>query len=176
MKIYFVSLGCDKNRVDSEMMLGILSERGHEITFDETEADAVVINTCAFIHDAKEESINTILEMAELKKTGHLKYLIAAGCLAERYKDEMLEEIDELDAIVGTAAYADIADALEACEKGTRPKIMRDIDSKPVYAKRIVTTVNHFAYLKIAEGCDKHCTYCIIPSLRGRYRSIPMED
>ncbi|MBR0085242.1 MAG: 30S ribosomal protein S12 methylthiotransferase RimO, partial [Lachnospiraceae bacterium] len=119
---------------------------------------------------------NTILEMAELKKTAHLKYLIAAGCLAERYKDEMLEEIEELDAIVGTASYADIADALEACTKGLRPRVMRDIDSKPVYAKRIVTTVNHFAYLKIAEGCDKHCTYCIIPSLRGRYRSIPMED
>lgn len=177
MKILFISLGCDKNLVDTEMMLGMLTQRGHSITNDEAEADVVVINTCCFINDAKEESINTILEMAELKKSGDIKALIVTGCLAQRYKEEIQKEIPEVDEILGTTAIDAIADSIDEVLKGCSHNHIEDINRKPVYdKKRIVTTGGHYAYLKIAEGCDKHCSYCIIPKVRGNYRSIPMES
>lgn len=177
MKILFISLGCDKNLVDTEMMLGMLEEKGFSFTDDETEAEAVVINTCCFIGDAKEESIGTILEMAELKKSGQLKALIVAGCLAQRYKEEIQREIEEVDAIIGTTAIDTIVTTLEDILNGKQNNHIEDINKKPVYGKkRIMTTGGHFAYLKIAEGCDKHCTYCIIPKVRGNFRSIPMEN
>lgn len=177
MKILFISLGCDKNLVDTEMMLGMLTEKGYEITDDEREADAVVVNTCCFIHDAKEESIHTILEMAELRKSGDVKALLVAGCLAQRYREEIQEEIPEVDAIIGTTAIDSIVTALEEILAGKKQNHMEDVNRKPVYdKKRIVTTGGHYAYLKIAEGCDKHCSYCIIPKVRGNYRSIPMES
>lgn len=177
MKILFISLGCDKNLVDTEMMLGMLTQRGHSITDDEAEADVVVINTCCFINDAKEESINTILEMAELRKSGEIKALIVTGCLAQRYKEEIQTEIPEVDEILGTTAIDAIADSIDEVLKGCSHNHIEDINRKPVYdKKRIVTTGGHYAYLKIAEGCDKHCSYCIIPKVRGNYRSIPMES
>ena len=177
MKIMFISLGCDKNLVDTEMMLGILAEQGFTFTDAEEEAEAVVVNTCCFINDAKEESINTLLEMAELKKSGQLKALIAAGCLAQRYKEEIQKEIPEVDAILGTMAIEQIAEALNGVLAGESRNRYRDMNETPVYGKkRVVTTGGHYAYMKIAEGCDKHCTYCIIPKVRGNYRSIPMES
>lgn len=177
MKIMFISLGCDKNLVDTEMMLGILAEKGFSFTDMEEEAEAVVVNTCCFINDAKEESINTLLEMAELKKSGQLKALIAAGCLAERYREEIQKEIPEVDAILGTMAIEQVAQALEEVLAGEGQNHYRDTNAAPAYGKkRIVTTGGHYAYMKIAEGCDKHCTYCIIPKVRGNYRSIPMES
>ncbi len=177
MKILFVSLGCDKNLVDTEMMLGQLYEKGYEFTDEEEQADIVIVNTCCFIGDAKEESINTLLEMGQLKKTGNVKALIATGCLAERYKKEIREEIPEVDAVLGTMAIDEITQAVTEALDGKGGNHYRDINAEPVYGKkRIVTTGGHFAYLKIAEGCDKHCTYCIIPKVRGRYRSIPMES
>lgn len=177
MKIMFVSLGCDKNLVDTEVMLGQLAERGYEFTDDEEQADIVVVNTCCFINDAKEESINTLLEMAELKKEGKLKALLAAGCLAERYREEIQAEIPEVDAILGTMAIDVVADAIEEVLAGQGRNHYRDVSGVPVYGrKRVITTGGHYAYLKIAEGCDKHCTYCIIPKVRGKYRSIPMES
>lgn len=176
-KILFVSLGCDKNLVDTEMMLGMLSERGYGFTDDEEEADIVVVNTCCFVNDAKEESINTLLEMAELRKTGHVKVLIAAGCLAQRYREEIQKEIPEVDAIVGTTAIETIADTVDEVLAGMGHNHIADCNGAVTYGKkRIVTTGGHYAYLKIAEGCDKHCTYCIIPKVRGNYRSIPMES
>lgn len=177
MRILFISLGCDKNLVDTEMMLGILVEKGYTITDDENEADVVVVNTCCFINDAKQESINTLLEMAELRKNGNINALIAAGCLAQRYREEILTEIPEVDSIVGTTAIDVIADAVDEVLSGNAKNHIEDINKKPVYdKKRIVTTGGHFAYLKIAEGCDKHCSYCIIPKVRGNFRSIPMES
>lgn len=177
MKILFISLGCDKNLVDTEVMLGMLTGKGYSITDDEQEADAVVVNTCCFINDAKEESINTILEMAQLRSAGQIKALVVAGCLAQRYKEEIQEEIPEVDAIVGTTAIDAVVEALENVLKGNARNFIADINRKPVYGKkRIVTTGGHYAYLKIAEGCDKHCAYCIIPKVRGNYRSIPMES
>ncbi len=173
MKVLLISLGCDKNLVDSEVMLGLLNKAGHELTNDETEAEAVVINTCAFISDAKEESINTIIEMGRLKKTGKLKKLIVAGCLSQRYKDEIMEELPEIDVIIGATNYDKIVEAIGTDEQA----IVDDINytPKPV-SERIVTTNAAMAYFKIAEGCNKLCTYCIIPHIRGRYRSIPMEN
>lgn len=177
MKILFVSLGCDKNLVDSEVMLGVLDKKGYSFTDDETEADIVVINTCCFINDAKEESVNTILEMAELKKEGKIKALIVTGCLAQRYQKEIRKEIEEVDAVVGTTAIDKIADVLEEALKGNGKEHILPLDIRPSgNRKRMVTTGGHYAYLKIAEGCDKCCTYCIIPKVRGRYRSIPMEE
>ncbi len=177
MKILFVSLGCDKNLVDSEMMLGMLGDKGFTFTDDETEADIVVVNTCCFIGDAKEESINTLLQMSELRESGQLKALIAAGCLAQRYREEIQEEIPQVDAIIGTTAIEDIVSAVEEVLAGNSQNHYRDINEKPVTGqKRVVTTGGHFAYLKIAEGCDKHCTYCIIPKVRGSFRSVPMEN
>lgn len=176
MKILFLSLGCDKNLVDSEVMLGMLTSRGYEITDDENEADIVVINTCCFIHDAKEESIQNILEMAEYRKTGRVKALIVTGCLAQRYRQEILDEIPEVDEVLGTTAIDQIIRAVEQALEGRKEVILSDLDRLPLPdEKRAVSTGGHFAYLKIAEGCDKHCTYCIIPKLRGRYRSIPMD-
>ena len=176
MKILFVSLGCDKNLVDSETMLGILGGRGYTFTDEETEADVIVVNTCCFINDAKEESINTILQMAEYRKTGPCKALIVAGCLAQRYKEEITQEIEEVDAVLGTASYENIAEAIEEALGGQHPMIMDPLDVPVHTGKRMLTTGGHYAYLKIAEGCDKHCTYCIIPKVRGAYRSVPMEE
>jgi len=177
MNILFVSLGCDKNLVDSEMMLGMLREKGYSFTDDESEADIVVVNTCCFIGDAKEESINTLLEMAELKTTGQIKALIAAGCLAQRYREEIQKEIPQVDAIIGTMAIEEIAAAIEEALAGSGKNHYRDLNSRPPFTQdRVLTTGGHFAYLKIAEGCNKRCTYCIIPKVRGDYRSIPMEE
>lgn len=174
MKILFISLGCDKNLADSEEMLGLLTGNGHEIVDSEEEADAIVINTCCFIHDAKEESVNTILEMAEYKKTGTCKILIVTGCMAQRYKEEITEEIPEVDAVLGTTSYGDIVKALNEVEAGHVFQEFKDINALPEDSgRRVITTGGHFGYLKIAEGCDKHCTYCIIPSLRGKFRSVP---
>ena len=176
MKILFISLGCDKNLADSEEMLGLLTAGGHEITDDETQADAIVINTCCFIKDAKEESVETILEMAEYKKTGSCHALIVTGCMAQRYQKEIIEEVPEVDAVLGTTSYGDIVKALEEAVAGNHFEEFRDIDYLPdTGSKRVLTTGGHFGYLKIAEGCDKHCTYCIIPKLRGKFRSVHME-
>lgn len=177
MKLLFISLGCDKNLADSESMLGLLSEAGYVMTDDETEAEVIVINTCCFIQDAKEESIQNILEMAEYKKKGHLKALIVTGCLAQRYRQEIIDEIPEVDAVIGTTAYDEILSAIEDALNGQYSLRLNDLQRLPeVKAKRQVTTGGHYAYLKIAEGCDKHCTYCIIPKLRGKFRSVPMEQ
>ncbi len=177
MKIMFVSLGCDKNLVDTEMMLGMLAEKGYTFTDDEMQADVIVVNTCCFIGDAKEESINTLLEMAELRKNGQIKALLAAGCLAQRYREEIQQEIPEVDAVLGTMAIDQIVQAVEEVLAGKKRNHYRDLSTKPLEgSRRIVTTGGHFAYLKIAEGCDKHCTYCIIPKVRGNYRSVPMEE
>lgn len=176
MKILFISLGCDKNLVDTEVMLGMLASRGYEMTNDEQEADIIVINTCCFIHDAKEESIQNILEMAEYKKNGSAKALIVTGCMAERYRQEILDEIPEVDEVLGTTAYDRILDAVDAALAGQHEVMTADLGALPLpETKRLVTTGGHFAYLKIAEGCDKHCTYCIIPKIRGNFRSVPME-
>lgn len=176
-KILFISLGCDKNLVDSEVMLGILADRDFEMTDTEDDADIIIINTCCFINDAKEESINTILEMAEYKKTGPCKALIVTGCLAQRYKQEIVDEIPEVDAVIGTSKYDEIFDAVDQALKGSHFLDVDDLDRLPsVPGKRILTTGGHYAHLKIAEGCDKHCTYCIIPKIRGNYRSVPMEQ
>ena len=176
MKILFVSLGCDKNLADTESMLGLLASRGYEMTDDEADADVIVINTCCFIHDAMEESIQNILDMAEYRKSGQAKALIVTGCLAQRYRQEILDEIPEVDEVLGTTAFDRILDAVDAALSGERGVMLADPDALPLpETKRLVTTGGHYAYLKIAEGCDKHCTYCIIPSLRGRFRSVPME-
>ena len=176
MKILFISLGCDKNLADSEEMLGLLTGSGHEIVDSEEEAEAIVINTCCFIHDAKEESVNTILEMAEYKKTGKCKALVVTGCMAQRYKEEITQEIPEVDAVLGTTSYGDIVKALNEVQAGHVFQEFRDINELPEdCGHRVITTGGHFGYLKIAEGCDKHCTYCIIPSLRGKFRSVPEE-
>lgn len=176
-KVLFISLGCDKNLTDSEEMLGMLVENGYEITNDETEAEVIVINTCAFIHDAKEESVNTILEMARYKEEGTCKALLVTGCLAQRYKEEIAGEIPEVDAVLGTASYDEIIKALNQVFSGESFLEFKDINSLPKHSrKRVITTGGYFEYLKIAEGCDKHCTYCIIPKLRGNFRSIPMEQ
>ena len=177
MKILFISLGCDKNLVDSEVMLGLLAQKGHTITSDEQDADAVVINTCCFIHDAKEESIQTILEMAALKEQG-LKALIVTGCLAQRYKEEILQEIPEIDAVLGTTSYASIVDAVEEAAAGHAYSRYDPIDYLPDNSgvERMITTGTYMAYMKIAEGCDKRCTYCVIPKIRGSYRSVPMPE
>ena len=176
MNILFVSLGCDKNLVDTEVMLGLLASRGHQMVDSEDVADVIVVNTCCFIHDAKEESIQTILEMAEYRKEGRCKALIVTGCLAQRYKQEIFDEIEEVDAVLGTTSYDKIVEAIDEALEGHKSLEMTDVDALPeVSAKRLVTTGGHFAYLKIAEGCDKHCTYCIIPKIRGNFRSVPME-
>ena len=182
MKILFISLGCDKNLVDSEVMLRILDEKGYQMTDDETEADIIIINSCCFVNDAKEESIQTILDMARYKEIGNLKALIVTGCLAQRYQDEIFKEIPEVDAILGTTSYEEIANVIEGvlsdspAERGDSKMVMEDLNKLTDTEKgRLVTTGGHYAYLKIAEGCDKCCTYCIIPHIRGKFRSVPME-
>ncbi len=176
MNILFISLGCDKNLVDSEVMLGLLDAKGYQIVDDEALAEVIVVNTCCFIHDAKEESIQTILEMAEYKETGRLKALIVTGCLAQRYQQEIQKEIPEVDAVLGTTSYDRIVQTVEEALLGKGHMEIGALDVLPaVEEKRLVTTGGHYAYLKIAEGCDKRCTYCIIPKLRGNYRSVPME-
>lgn len=177
MKLLFISLGCDKNLVDSEVMLGELSKRGYSFTEDETEAEIIVINTCCFINDAKEESINTILEMAECKNSGSCKALIVTGCLAQRYRQEIIDEIPEVDAVLGTTSFDHICEAVDEALKGQNLTKFDDLQ-KLVKSEhhRILTTGGHYAHLKIAEGCDKHCTYCIIPKIRGTFRSVPMEQ
>lgn len=175
-KILFISLGCDKNLADSEEMLGLLTSQGYQITDDEACADVIIINTCCFIGDAKEESVQTILEMAGYRKDGSCKVLAVTGCLAQRYQEEIAREIPEVDVILGTTAGEDLLKAIDAALGGDHYEKYEDLDHLPqISAKRVLTTGGHYAYLKIAEGCDKHCTYCIIPKLRGRYRSIPME-
>ena len=175
-KVLFISLGCDKNLADSEEMLGTLVENGYEITNDESEAEAIVINTCAFIHDAKEESVNSILEMAQYKETGKLKALLVTGCLAQRYQKEIIKEIPEVDAVLGTGSWDELIQALDKAFEGEKYLDFQSIDRVPqAGGKRVITTGGYYDYLKIAEGCDKCCTYCIIPRLRGKYRSIPME-
>ena len=183
MKLLFISLGCDKNLVDTEFMLGMIRDAGTfdgqpiEMTDDEYQADIIIINTCCFINDAKEESINTILEMAEHKRDAKLKALIVTGCLAQRYKEEIRKEIPEVDAILGTNSYEDIVNAITEALGGKFYENFETLEGLPkLTAKRSVTTGGHFAYLKIAEGCNKRCTYCIIPYIRGNYRSVPMEE
>lgn len=176
MNVFFISLGCDKNLVDSEVMLGYLKDRGYHLTNEEEQADVIVINTCCFIHDAKEESIQTILEMAEYKKYGRLKALIVAGCLAQRYKEEIKKEIPEVDAMIGTTSHDHIIEVIDSVLEDKKQDSFEDINYlAKANTNRINTTGGYFSYLKIAEGCDKHCTYCIIPKIRGDYRSIPME-
>ena len=176
MNVLFVSLGCDKNLVDSEVMLGLLRDKGYSLTNEEAEADIIVINTCCFIHDAKEESIQTILEMAEYKKLGRLQVLLVTGCLAQRYQTEILNEIPEVDAVLGTTATDKIAEAIEEALSGKKAERYADLQALPLpETNRVNTTGGYYSYLKIAEGCDKFCTYCIIPSLRGKFRSVPME-
>ncbi len=172
--VAFVSLGCDKNLVDSENMLGILHQGGYTLTGDEAEADVLVVNTCCFIEDAKKESIENILEVARYKEEGRCKALIVTGCMAQRYKQEILDEIPEVDALVGTTSYDQIVEVVSQVlnEKGIKPQSFDSVDKTFVEEMpRILTTAGYFAYIKIAEGCDNHCTYCIIPQLRGKYRS-----
>ena len=177
MKLLFISLGCDKNLVDSEFMIGMLTREGIELTDYEEEADIIIVNSCCFIGDAKEESINTILEMAEYRKNGNCKSLIVTGCLAQRYQDEIMKEIPEVDAILGTNSYDAIYDAVKETLNNNKYQNLHTLEGLPtLQTKRVVTTGGHYAYLKISEGCNKNCTYCVIPSVRGRYRSVPMED
>ncbi len=177
MKILFISLGCDKNLVDSEKMLSLLGQAGYEVTDDETEADVIIVNTCCFIGDAKEESIQTILEMAEYRRNGSCLALLVTGCLAQRYRQEITNEIPEVDAILGTSSWDKICEAIESVVGGQSYARFDDVNRLTLpEGKRILTTGGHYAYLKIAEGCDKHCTYCIIPKVRGRYRSVPEES
>ncbi len=177
MKILFVSLGCDKNLVDTEYMIGALGACGHTFTNEEAEAEVIVINSCCFINDAKEESIQTILEMAEYKDHGSCKVLIVTGCLAQRYQNEIIKEIPQVDAVLGTNSYEEIVTAIEEVQKGHSYEHYHSLEGLPNHlTRRILTTGGHYAHLKIAEGCDKHCSYCIIPHIRGHYRSVPMED
>ncbi len=177
MKILFISLGCDKNLSDTEMMLGMLQKAGYSFTDDEGQAQAVVVNTCCFIGDAKEESIQVLLEMAQLRKKGQIQALLATGCLAQRYQEEICREIPEVDAVIGTGATEEIVEALEEALAGKGRNHFRSLDGTPVSCRdRVLTTGGHYAYLKIAEGCNKRCTYCIIPKVRGNYRSIPLEE
>lgn len=179
-KVAFTSLGCDKNRVDSEVMLGILHQRGYQAVADEAEADLIVVNTCCFIRDALEESIETIIEMAKYKTEGQCKGLIVTGCLGQRYEKEFFDELPEVDAVLGTAAYEEIADAADRILAGERGfKCLEDINQSMQNENgklRILSTAPYSAYLKISEGCDNHCTYCVIPKMRGKHRSRSMES
>lgn len=179
-KISFVSLGCDKNLIDSEIMLGLIDEDGYTITYDDSEADIIIINSCGFIMDANQEAIDKVLEMADYKKEGHCKALIVTGCMAQRYKDEIFEALPEVDAVVGTGDFESIGDVIKRLLEGEKQvKLVTDkehlLNPDNSY-KRIITTTGGFSYLKIAEGCDNHCTYCTIPSLRGHYRSRTIDS
>lgn len=176
MRINFISLGCDKNLVDSEYMLGLLKDEGHTLTEDMGSAEVIIVNTCCFIHDAKQESIETILEAAEYKTEGECKVLLVTGCLAERYRSEILSEIPEVDGVLGTASFDEIAVALREACNGEKVEVYKELTHLPLpETKRLNTTCGYTAYLKIADGCEKFCTYCVIPSIRGKYRSVPME-
>lgn len=175
-KVGFISLGCSKNLVDTEVMLRKLYDKGFEITADESDAEIIVINTCGFIESAKQESIENILDAARLKECGKCKHIIATGCLVERYRNEVMDEMPEIDALVGVGSLIDIADACEAVMRGERYTSFRDKECSELGGERIITTEPHTAYLKIAEGCDNRCTYCAIPLIRGRLRSRPIED
>ncbi len=176
-KILFISLGCDKNRVDAEKMLGLLGQDNCIITDDEHEADVIIVNTCCFITDAKKESIDTLLEYAKYKQDGNCKALIATGCMAQRYAQEIREALPEVDAIIGTTAYDSIREVIDNALAGKREERLDDLKKIVLpEGKRVLTTGGHYAYLKIAEGCDKHCTYCAIPSMRGPFRSVPKEN
>ena len=171
MKVGMISLGCPKNQVSAEQMLFLLREAGHEITTDMDEAEAIVVNTCAFIEDAKQEAINTVLEAAEFKKTGALRHLVVAGCLSQLFGEQVLEEIPEADAVVGVGSCEEIAEVLERVQRGERPVVMGDNSAPVAECPRIISTGPAWAYLLIAEGCDNRCSYCVIPSIRGRFRS-----
>ena len=183
MNILMVSLGCDKNLCDSEAMLGLLAKHNYNITNDEQEADAIIVNTCSFIKDAMEESVNTVLEMAKLKQQ-NLKYLIVTGCMAQRFKDEIFDEIPEIDACLGTSSFDKILDVIEelkardGIEDAEEISVYDDIDRLATITEsnKVITSGTFMGYLKIAEGCDKFCTYCVIPHIRGHYRSVPMEQ
>ena len=177
MNLFFVSLGCDKNLVDSEKMIALLASQNISVTSTPEDAEIIIVNTCGFIHDAKEESIETILEMAEYKKTGKCVSLIITGCLAQRYADDIQREIPEVDAVVGTTAYDRIFEVVKDTLQGKKECALNDLDYLPRnLTNRVHTSSGYSSYLKIAEGCSKHCTYCIIPKLRGNYRSVPMEE
>ncbi len=179
MKVLFVSLGCDKNLVDSEHMLGDLMDHGYTICDDESEADIIVVNTCAFIADAMEESIQNIIDLGAYKESGNLKALIVTGCLAQRFTDEIIADLPEVDAIIGTNSYDELIttiDRIISSKVDETTVVKKDLVGLPKDGRRMVTTGGHYAYLKIAEGCNKRCTYCIIPFLRGDYRSVPMEQ
>jgi len=177
MKVFFVSLGCDKNLVDSEKMLSLVAKEGFELTDDESVAEIIIINTCCFIHDAKEESIETIIEMGQWKQKGQCKALIVAGCLAQRYHKEIQEELPEVDGIVGTTAFDQIVPVIRDVLAGQKEECLKDIDYMPVNLTGRLSSMGNFtSYLKIAEGCNKCCSYCIIPKLRGHYRSVMMEE
>lgn len=174
-KIGFISLGCPKNRVDTEIMLHELTEAGYEITPEDIEADIIIINTCAFIESAKQESIDSILDAAWLKKR-RLKAIIVTGCMSERYRDQVMEELPEVDALLGVGSIHEIVNAVRAVEKGERFTAYGDINSQKTGGERIITTPEYTAYIKIAEGCDNCCSYCAIPSIRGSFRSVPFEE
>ncbi len=177
MKIGVVSLGCDKNRIDTENMLAYLQEDGYELTADVEDADIIIVNTCGFIDSAKKESIDTIFEMAKLKETGKCKYLIVSGCLSQRYMDDLYKELPEVNMFVGTASYQKLPERIkEMVATGKRNYYKNDINDRYFSKKRVLTTPQHFAYIKIAEGCDNHCTYCAIPSIRGKYTSRDLDD
>ncbi len=176
MKVGMISLGCPKNQVSAEQMLYLLREAGHEIVTDAAEAEAIVVNTCAFIEDAKQEAINTILEVAQLKEEGSLKLLIVTGCLAQLFKEQVLTELPEVDAVVGVGSCEEICDVLERAEKGEKPVVIGDNNAPVAECKRMISTGPAWAYLLIAEGCDNRCSYCLIPSIRGRFRSRAPED
>ncbi len=176
IKVGFVSLGCPKNLLDTENMLYLLSENGYEIVPEDVDADVIIINTCAFIESAKQEAIDNILDIAWLKENHTLKGIVVTGCLAERYREEILERLPEVDCVLGTGSIDKIATAVEAAYKGDKFTAFDDVNKAPFHTNRIVTTPEHFAYLKIADGCDNCCTYCVIPHIRGRFRSRPMDD
>ena len=175
-KILLVSLGCDKNRVDSEKILGSLRSEGFELTDDEAEADALIVNTCCFISDAKKESIRTILELAELKKNARARALIVTGCMANRYRSDIEKELPEVDAVIETGNQEELVKTLRKLLKVRARKKTEVRKEEAVWQQDRVLTTGAYAYLKIADGCDKNCTYCVIPSLRGHYRSVPMEE
>ena len=176
MKVGFVSLGCSKNQIDTERMLAKVAEAGYEITGEDIEADVIIVNTCAFIESAKQESIDNILDVAWLKKHRKLKGIVVTGCLAERYQDEIFKELPEVDAIIGVGSLKDIVPAVEAAYQGKKYSSYGDKNTSDLGGNRIITTPHYTAYLKIAEGCDNHCTYCAIPMIRGKFRSRPIEE
>lgn len=176
IKVGFVSLGCPKNLVNTEKMLSKLANNGYEIVAEDIQADVIVINTCAFIQSAKQEAIDNILDIAWLKENHTLKGIVVTGCLAERYKDEILERLPEVDCVLGTGSYDEICEAVESAYSKKQYRSFKDVNSIPLGGERVITTPEYFAYLQIAEGCDNCCTYCVIPQIRGRFRSRQLSD